>query len=140
MNRNQKITDAVGFALLLGLLSVSVVFGKVPPHSPTPQQWLDGGGDSALVAPTLGEVFSVMAIPSPTSPTDPVFPESMIPESLKEQYQAKALIEARKGIDVEHRPKVYFQKKADLTSTNEWETILMIEPWRIAENYRVIIK
>lgn len=75
-----------------------------------------------------------------TTPEDAVFDPEIIPIEIRERYIAEAEMTARKAIDRGSRPKVYFQMKADLTSTNEWETILMIEPWRLAENYRVIIK
>lgn len=76
-----------------------------------------------------------------STPTEPVlFDEDLIPDDIKERYKKEAYTAARQAIDRESRPKVYFQHKVDLNGTNVWETILMIEPWRLSDNYRVVIE
>lgn len=47
-----------------------------PPHSPTPQQWLDGGGDPTLVGIDTNTVTT--SIPTPPTSEPPAFPAGYV--------------------------------------------------------------
>lgn len=71
-----------------------------------------------------------------TNPPAPTFPLSLVPASASNEIVKIT----RDAIDLEQRPKVYFQKRKLGSLTNDWETILVLEPYQLVNFYRVVIK
>lgn len=141
--------------IILGLLLAIAVTAQInlPPWSPTPDQEAMIEGEIAfdraiydsiptdvqwLVPTNLPRVVMVAALPeisvASTNPPPPKMTVDMFPSYLAAELTA----DVREQVDAERRPKVYFQKRSSLT--NEWEDVLVLEPWRMAEFYRVVVK
>ena len=69
-----------------------------------------------------------------TNPPPPRMTVDIFPDYIVAELNA----DTRQAIDMERRPKVRFQKR--ITLTNDWEDVVVLEPWRMAEFYRVIIE
>lgn len=150
-----KVVAVITVLIVLFLLYVLFIppdlYGQTnepPKWSPTPEQELVMGL-TADQSNTIAYAEAMALASSPPIPnvadtnsvTTNLPPPRMtmdVYEGLPDYIKSEVVLNTRNSVDKERRPTVRFQKR--ITLTNDWEDVTVIEPWRMAEFYRIVIE